>query len=260
MDYPAKVLANTANSFSIELLDDQQLPISTDSDMEIKVVSSDPSVITTPDVVTVKKGTYYSTFEVQAKSSGTAELSVLGNELPLAKYTVSVTSLAAAITINTADFENPGSSFEATATVTYNNTPLSGMNIVWNVQGAQIQKQDTVTDENGNAKISLIVQDPSKISIQATAQGGIYGQPSAIKDVTVLQPLSKGGDANAQTGLGSQFTIAGINPLFIIIPVAGGAAVFILKKKNLLDGVVEKIGFTEKFAEIREKIMELKER
>src|SRR5207245_1511381 len=118
VDYPAKILANTASAFSIELLDDQQLPVSTDADMEIKIVSSNPSVITTPDVVIVKKGTYYSTFEVQAKNSGTAELSVLGNELPLAKYTVSVTSLATAMTINTADFENPGSSFQATATVT----------------------------------------------------------------------------------------------------------------------------------------------
>ena len=259
MDYPAKILANVASSFSIELLDDQQLPVSTDTDMEIKIVSSDPSVITTPDVVIVKKGTYYSTFEVQAKNSGSAELSVLGNELPMSKYTLSVTSLASELTINTADFENSGASFVATATVRYNTIPLSGINIIWTAQGAQIQNQDTTTDENGNAKISLIAQDPSKISIQATAQGGMYGQPSGSKDISVLAPLSKGGgNGDAQTG--SQFTISGINPLFIMIPVAGGAVVFILKKKNLLDGVGEKIGFTEKFAEIREKIMELKER
>ncbi len=260
MDYSEKIFSNTASSFSIELLDDQQLPVTTDNDMDIKIVSSDPNVISTPDVVTVKKGEYYSTFDVQAKNSGTAELSVLGNELPLAKYTVSVTSLDTSVAINTADFENPGANFVATATVTYNSTPLSGLNVVWTVQGAQIQTQDSVTDENGNAKISLIAQDPSKITIQATAKGGLYGQTTGSKDVTVLQPLSKSGDTNSAGGLGSQFTIAGINPVFIIIPVAGGAAVFVLKKKNLLDGVMEKVGFAEKFAGIKEKITELKER
>src|SRR2546428_1196293 len=263
MDYPQKILANMEDTFSIELLDGQQLPFTTLGDMEVKIVSSDPSVIVTPDTVTVKGGTYYSTFVVQPKSAGTTELSVLDNELPLAKYTVSVVSLSPAIGIVSNDYTNPNASLEATATVHYHDKPLSGVSVEWNVNGAQIQSKETITDENGNAKISLIAQDPTKITIQVTAQGGIYGIASASKDVNVNQPLvsSSGGTSAAQSGSGSQLSVLGINPLFIIIPVAAGAGgFFFLKKKNMLEGISEKISFAERFSEIKERIPGLKER
>ncbi len=263
MDYPQKILANMEDTFSIELLDSQQLPFTTLGDMEVKIVSSDPSVMVTPDTVTVKGGTYYSTFVVQPKSAGTTELSVLDNELPLAKYTVSVVSLSPAIGIVSNDYTNPNASLEATATVHYHDKPLSGVSVEWNVNGAQIQSKETITDENGNAKISLIAQDPTKITIQVTAQGGIYGIASASKDVNVNQPLvsSSGGASAAQSGSGSQLSVLGINPLFIIIPVAAGAGgFFFLKKKNMLEGISEKISFAERFSEIKERIPGLKER
>src|SRR5438445_9801990 len=263
MDYPQKILANMEDTFSIELLDSQKLPFTTLGDMEVKIVSSDPSVMVTPDTVTVKGGTYYSTFVVQPKSAGTTELSVLDNELPLAKYTVSVVSLSPAISINSNDYVNPSASLEATATVHYHDKPLSGVSVEWSVNGAQIQSKETITDENGNAKISLIAQDPTKITIQVTAQGGIYGIASASKDVNVNQPLvsSSGGASAAQSGSGSQLSVLGINPLFIIIPVAAGAGgFFFLKKKNMLEGISEKVNFAERFSEIKERIPGLKER
>ena len=263
MDYPQKILANMEDTFSIELLDSQKLPFTTLGDMEVKIVSSDPSVMVTPDTVTVKGGTYYSTFVVQPKSAGTTELSVLDNELPLAKYTVSVVSLSPAISIVSNDYTNPNTILEATAAVHYHDKPLSGVSVEWNVSGAQVQSKETMTDENGNAKISLIAQDPTKITIQVTAQGGIYGIASASKDVTVNQPLtgSTGVASGTQPGSGSQLSVLGINPLFIIIPVAAGAGgFFFLKKKNMLEGISEKISFAERFSEIKERIPGLKER
>ena len=263
MDYPQKILANMEDTFSIELLDSQKLPFTTLGDMDVKIVSSDPSVMVTPDTVTVKGGTYYSTFVVQPKNAGTTELSVLDNELPLAKYTVSVVSLSPAISIVSNDYTNPNTILEATAAVHYHDKPLSGVSVEWNVSGAQIQSKETITDENGNAKISLIAQDPTKITIQVTAQGGIYGMASASKDVSVNQPLasSSGGATGTQPGAGSQLNVLGINPLFIIIPVAAGAGgFFFLKKKNMLEGISEKVNFAERFSEIKERIPGLKER
>src|SRR5438445_912249 len=154
MDYPQKILANMEDTFSIELLDSQKLPFTTLGDMDVKIVSSDPSVMVTPDTVTVKGGTYYSTFVVQPKNAGTTELSVLDNELPLAKYTVSVVSLSPAISIVSNDYISPNASLEATAAVHYHDKPLSGVSVEWNVSGAQIQSKETITDENGNAKIT----------------------------------------------------------------------------------------------------------
>ena len=86
---------------------------------------------------------------------------------------------------------------------------------------------------------------------------------SASKDVSVNQPLasSSGGATGTQPGAGSQLSVLGINPLFIIIPVAAGAGgFFFLKKKNMLEGISEKISFAERFSEIKERIPGLKER
>ena len=262
MDYPEKIFANSENTFSIEMLDSQQSPLSVDNDMEVKLVSSDPSIITTPDTVKVTKGNYYATFNVQSKNGGIAELSVLGNGLPLTKYTISVITLTPIINIVGNDYVNRNTNYEATATISYNNVPLPGVDVSWNVQGGQIQSKDSVTDSNGNAKISLVVQDPNKMTIQVSAQGGIYGSGSASKDVNVNTPLEGTTQtSDSQTGGESMMNVLGINPLFIIIPVAAGVGgFFVLKKKNMLDGISEKITFIEKFSEIKEKISELRER
>jgi len=262
MDYPEKIFANSENTFSIEMLDSQQSPLSVDNDMEVKLVSSDPSIITTPDTVKVTKGNYYATFNVQSKNGGIAELSVLGNGLPLTKYTISVITLTPIINIVGNDYVNRNTNYEATATISYNNVPLPGVDVSWNVQGGQIQSKDSVTDSNGNAKISLVVQDPNKMTIQVSAQGGIYGSGSASKDVNVNTPLEGTTQtSDSQTGGESMMNVFGINPLFIIIPVAAGVGgFFVLKKKNMLDGISEKITFIEKFSEIKEKISELRER
>src|SRR5579872_703804 len=55
-DYPEKIIAGLQNTFSIELLDSQQVPAYSDHDITIKLVSSDPTVIEMPDSVTINSG------------------------------------------------------------------------------------------------------------------------------------------------------------------------------------------------------------
>lgn len=56
------------------------------------------------------------------------------------------------------------------------------------------------------------------------------------------------------------FNVMGINILYIIIPVAVGRSLIILKKKNTLDGIIEKLNFGEKISEIKEKLSEIREK
>ena len=56
------------------------------------------------------------------------------------------------------------------------------------------------------------------------------------------------------------FNVMEINILYIIIPVAVGRSLLILKKKNMLDGIIEKLNFVEKFSKIKEKLSKIREK
>ena len=56
------------------------------------------------------------------------------------------------------------------------------------------------------------------------------------------------------------FNVMGINILHIIIPVAVGRSLLILKKKNMLDGIIEKLNFVEKISKIKEKLSKIREK
>ena len=56
------------------------------------------------------------------------------------------------------------------------------------------------------------------------------------------------------------FNVMGINILYIIIPVAVERSLLILKKKNMLDGIIEKLNFVEKISKIKEKLSKIREK
>ncbi|TLX70114.1 MAG: hypothetical protein E6L05_04510 [Thaumarchaeota archaeon] len=258
--YPEKIISNFKNTFSMQLLDSQQNPVFMDKDTQIKLVSSDPSILDVPENVVIKQGDYYSFFNVNAKQAGNAELAVLANDIPLSKFEVVVTSVLPTIGITSNDYVNPNTTFDAALTVQYNNAPMSGLKVDWSAEGAKIQSMDSVTDNDGKAKITLLSQDPNKIDIKATVSGGIFSTTSVDKQVTVNQPLTTQNTPAQNTLNTNGFSIFGINPLFIVIPAGAAGAGIILKKKNMLDGITQKINLLEKVSEIKERITTLREK
>ncbi len=255
LDHPEKLFSNLKNIFSIQLLNSQQNPVFLEQDTQFNLVSNDPSILNIPASVVIKKGTYYSLFEVEVKNAGKSELAVLTSELPLAKFGIDVTSLTPVISLDSVDYVNPNSAFDATVTVQYNNAPLSGFKVDWSVQGAKIQSMVSVTDKDGKAKASLISENLNKVTIQASVSGGVFGTSTVNKAVSVNAPFTQATSSNTNS-----FSIMGINPLFIIIPGAAVTAGIILKKKNMLDGITEKLSLGEKFSSIQEKISKMREK
>jgi len=250
------LLTNIMNTFTVQLLDTEENPVFADQDVEIKFVSNDQSIMSMPESVIIKNGAYYTTFDVEANTIGTTELSVLASELPLSKYEISVDSILPQITINSQDYVNPNTVFDLSLTVQSLGSPLSGMNVEWNVDGAEIQSMDSVTDENGIARISLLSQDPTMINVQASVSGGMFSLSTVSKQINVNQPLDGSTGTNKP-----MFGLTGLTPIFIIIPVAAAAACIVfLKKKNMLNGLTEKISVIERINEVKERISHLRKR
>lgn len=264
VDYPNQIFSNSKVLFSIDLLGGNQIPVAANHDMTIQLVSSNPSVLEVPDSVQIKKGSYYVTFDGKPKTSGAAQISILSDGIPLSTFNVPVTSLMPQVSIDSADHADNNYPVTATVTATYNQLPLAGMNVDWKITGASITNKDILTDKNGKATISMITNNPNSVSIEADVGGGPYQTSVVSKTVSINAPLASPSPAPAENTQASPqpsgFTVMGLNPLIFIIPGAGAAAFVVLKKKNMLEGITEKIGIGEKISGIKERMSELRQK
>lgn len=248
LDYPESILTNFKNTFSIQVLDGQGLPIFADHDTELKLVSNDNSVLEVPENVIIKKGDYYTLFDVNAKEIGTTEISVLASDLQLTKFEMQTESMSSEITMDSPDYINPNTDFDIMVNAQYLGDPLSAMSVEWNVQGAEIRNMASITDENGQATISLRSPDAGSIDIQVTVSGGLYSPSIINKQITINQPLQS---------TGTNFSMSdfmGINPFLIIIPAIAVGVIIFLKKKGMLEDISEKIIIVEKISNLKERI------
>lgn len=260
MDFPDTITSNTLNAFSIELLDTQKLPVYADHDIPVKLVSNDPSIIDFSDVQ-IKKGTYYTTFDVQAKKSGSADVSILADMIPLSKFSVSVVSFTPDVSIESPDFSEPTFPLVAKIVATYKQAPLEGLKVEWSAEGATIQKMNSTTNLDGTAMATFLSSAPGNVHITAKVFGGSYEYVVVTKDVKVNTPLSAEKVSSQPPGNSTSFSIMGISPILLIIPVVAGVIGFLFfKKREMLEGIAEKIGIGEKISEMKEKMTNLRQR
>jgi hypothetical protein len=254
MDFPYTITSNTLNAFSIELLDAQNLPVYADHDIPAKLVSNDPSIIDFPDVQ-IKKGTYYTMFNVQAKKSGSADISILADVIPLSKFSVSVVSFTPDVSIQSPDFSEPALPFVAKIIATYKQAPLEGLKVEWSAEGATIQKMNSTTNLDGTAMATFLSTAPGDVIITAKVSGGSYEDVVVTKDVKINASLSPEKGSLQPKDNTTSFSIMGISPILLIIPAVVGVIGFLFfKKREMLEGIAEKM------SEIKEKMTNLRQR
>src|SRR6267143_2836221 len=228
---PDSIITNLPSRFSLELLDENGLPAIAEGDKKITLIPNDKSVIEVPESVTIKKGDYYTIFNAKPLVDGNTELSIISDGLPLLKSDLGVTSLNPNLSLYAPNSVNASSIFDARVNAQYNNAPLSGLNVEWKINGAQILAPDSITDQDGNAKVRLLSGSTKIIVVQATVSGGVFADTHAEQVININQPLG----TNAKTPKSAPRTNAfDINQLIVIIPVIGVASFIILKKRHKL--------------------------
>lgn len=258
LGYPDQIFSNSDLLFSIELLDGNTLPILADKDTDIQLVSSDPSVLQVPDNVQIKNGSYYATFDAHSGEAGTAEIAVLADGIPLSKYDITAVSYTPTVSIDSVDRADNKYPLTATVTATYNQLPLAGLSVDWTVTGGTIKNQDSLTGQDGKAKISLITNDPDTVNITASVGGGPYSIVTTTRQISINQPLIPATNSTGQSTQASTqstgFTVMGVSPLIFVIPGAAAGAFIVMKKRNMLEGI------SERCSEIKERLTEMRER
>ena len=237
LDYPSTLLANFSNFIGIQVFDSNSNPRYLDEDTNIRLVSSNDSIIQIPSNIVISKGTYYSAFNVIPKLPGSATISVLRDNLPLTTYKIKVEDMTPTISINASKTVLPSETFLATIKAERYGKPLQNMNVGWQVSGASIQNSDKITNKDGFANIALMASSDGVVSINPTISG-LGFQPSTLKDIIKINSTQVTNGTivtNSSTALPNlkSFKVNGIDPL--PFAVVGSIAIggVLMKKKNI---------------------------
>jgi len=215
---------------------DGDSPVFASQDVEIQLALKDDSLMGMPQTVLIKKGEYFTNFDVTPLTAGETELSIFGEELPLKTYDLEVISLEPEISISAPEIIEKDDFFDAVVTVMFAEKPLADSNVSWNVNGAFVQLSDKKTNSEGTATISVIGTDEKAITIDASISGSWY-TPTSISKTIKINSTSSEYMEFAEGGSSEQYTqidIFGFDPVVILVPLAIGASAFFLRKNGML--------------------------
>ena len=239
LDYPNPLVSGFNNLMEIQVFDSNSNPRYLNEDASMKLVSSNDSIILLPPNVTISKGSYYSNFEVVPKSPGSATVSVVADNLPLATYKVKVDDMAPTLTVNSSATALPGETLVATVKAERYAKPLSGMNVDWQVSGASIQSSDKTTNSDGIASIALTSGSSGVVSLTPSVSGLGFA-PAELKDMIKINSTQTATNSTNATSSSSatpsslkSFKINGIDPLPFAVIGTIAAGGIMMKKKNI---------------------------
>lgn len=263
VSFPKNILANSKTLATVQLLDSIGNPVYTKKDTEIKLVSNDEQVLQIPQELTIKNGDYFTTFEIDTNDEGLIELALLSEDFALTKYDINVVDISPELSLELLGSMNWNERVEAKLSVSIPEitTALDGFNVEWETEGGEIRSVDRVTNNNGVASLNIIPNEGSKISVTATVSGNGLSSTTITKTANILNlPVVEVEVETAKGIMGTEVLLDTYTLILIIIPVAIGATLFMLKRMDKLDMITERIPMGDKIEEIKEKISDIRNR
>ena len=232
IEHSETIFTGTNDVFSIQLVNSQGLPVFATEDVEISFVINDESLIQVPSTATIKKGDYFTLFDVGPKAGGTTEISALSEGFPISTTNVQLKSLIPTLFLDTPELIENGDVFTAKIAANQDGNPLAGMKVNWNIDGGILQLSDKKTSASGEAIASIIPTSDKKVNVQASVSSTYYS-PAEITNVVRVNATSEF-VAFAEEPEFTKPEIAGIDPVIIIVPTMLILMGFMLMKKGII--------------------------
>jgi len=233
IDHSETIFTGTNDVFSIQLVNSQGLPVFATEDVEINFVVNDESLIQVPTTVTIKKGEYFTLFDVGPKAAGTTEISALSEGFPLSTTNVQLKSLTPILELDTPKLIENGEVFTARIFAKQDQIPLQGMKVKWVVDGGLLQLSDKKTGPTGEAVASIIPTSDKQVQVYAKVSGSYYS-PSEITNTVRVNATS---EFLAFAEEETEFVkpeIGGIDPVIILVPAIIVLMGYMLMKKGVI--------------------------
>lgn len=231
-DHSSKLFKGIKDTFVIQILNSQGLPVEIDESIEVKIFSSDSSIIDFPKNVLISPKSSFIQLEIAPTLDGTVEISLVSEGLPIVTEEIIVESVDPTIEITGSDIIQEGDSFIISILAKQNGMPLRNAKVTWELDGGISTIADEKTGPTGEAVVSIIPISDKSIRILATISNGLIQTASASKIVQVNATAKEVLDeSKVQTGF-QKPDIEGFDPVLIVIPALIGGMVIYMKKKK----------------------------
>ena len=262
LSYSKNVLTNAKSLATVQLLDSVGNPVYAKKDVNVKLVSNDESVLKILPELTIEKGSYFSTIELETFNEGEIELALLSEDFTLSKHTINVVDISPVLSLDLVGGLNWNERIEAKLSIKIPEitTALNGFAVEWEVDGGEVLQFDEVTNSEGIAIMNVLANDKASVTISAVVSGNGLSSSSVTKTANIINFPVIQVETESETGIIETETILDtMTIVYIMIPVAVGVALFMLKRMDKLDMITEKIPIAEKL-DLGDKIEEIKEK
>jgi hypothetical protein len=140
-------------------------------------------------------------------------------------------------------------------------TALDGFIVEWETEGGEVIAVEEITNREGIATLNIIANDKNTVSVTAKVSGNGLSSAEISKSGTILNmPLVEVESVSESGVVETEVLLDTYTLILIIIPVAVGAVLFLLKRMDKLDMITEKIPMGDKIEEIKERISDIRNR
>ena len=232
LDYSNNLFNGVKDTFAIQILNSQGLPVDANEDIEVQIFSSDPTVINFPNKIIIPKNSSFVKLEITPKKAGTVNVSLVSEGLPIDSEEITVEEATPSIQITSENIVNEGESFIVSIQAKQNGMPLQNANINWELEGGISTISDKKTGPTGEAIASVIATSKDAVKIIASIDNGPIQSAFASKIVKVNATTQDISNESTKESF-KKPELGGFDPVLIVIPaLIGGVVVFMKKKKS----------------------------
>jgi len=227
LDVPQRIFEGVTSQMIFQLSDSKGDPIFANTDVIIDVISNDESILEFEEQIKIKRGESFTIVDATPTNVGSVELALLATGFPLTTEVITIDDLKPQIKFQGNTIVDANNIIDSAILVTFDGLPMGNIPVTWDVIDATIQAEDSVTGNDGIAKI--VVQsgiDPIKISAKVTSD--FLPQSSALQTISVnstgiIEPEPE-----------YSFDILGKDAFILIVPTIAIVAGVFLQKRNLI--------------------------
>lgn len=252
------ILPMTKNLASIQLLDSVGNPAYANNQITLEIVSNNQDSLKLPENIVIEKGEYFKSFDIESFSEGTTEITMLAEDLPMHNFELTVDGFHPEISLVAPNSIDQGTQITAELLLDYPTSTLSVENfdVSWDVVGGEIIEQETVTNSDGKARITIDGIESESLEIYASVAGLGFTNLDVNKIIKVIPtPIT-----DTITEEKDNELFAENNLMLFAIPGAAGIAFFYLRKTNRLEDITERLNISEKIEEVKERVSSIRER
>ncbi|KAF6247793.1 hypothetical protein C6990_01875 [Nitrosopumilus sp. b3] len=229
LDYPEKLFNGVKDTFVLQILDSQSLPVKIDYGVDVKIFSSDRSILDFPKNVTLSHQSSFIQLDLTPKSSGTVEVTFISEGLPILTEEIEIEEITPTLEITSADIVEAGDSFLVSIIAKQNGLPLQNAPVIWEFEGGFATISDGSTGPTGEAMASIISTSGESVKILASINGPIqsaFASKIVKVNATTMSITEESDDTFKKPDVG------GFDPILILVPAIIIGMVLYMKKKS----------------------------